>query len=98
VENHIVELNFTSMLDKHPDPIFSRGMVRDQRGNVNVIKSWNPKHDVLNFAMYEHWPREMRLRVQAGIGLYPGQLWGYDERWRDGGTASTDMMRPHRFP
>ena len=88
VENHMVELNFTSMLDKHPDPVFSRGIVRDPRGNVNIIKSWNPKHDVLNFAMYEHAPGAgMRLRTQAGIGLYNGQLSGYDERWRDSGES-----------
>lgn len=88
VENHMVELNFTSMLDKHPDPVFSRGIVRDQRGIVNIIKSWNPKHDVLNFAMYEHAASAgMRLRTQAGIGLYNGQLPGYDERWRDSGES-----------
>ena len=84
----MVELNFTSMLDKHPDPVFSRGIVRDQRGIVNIIKSWNPKHDVLNFAMYEHAASAgMRLRTQAGIGLYNGQLPGYDERWRDSGES-----------
>lgn len=88
VENHMVELDFTSMLDKHPDPVFSRGIVRDQRCAVNVVKSWNPKHDVLNFAMYEHDPNaKMRLRTQAGIGLYNGQLQGYDERWRDSGES-----------
>jgi hypothetical protein len=85
VENHVVELNFISMLDKHPDPVFSRGIVRDQRGNINIVKSWNPKHDVLNFAMYEHSPDAMgRLRTQAGVGLYGGAIEGYDERWRDG--------------
>lgn len=83
VENNIVELDFVSMLDKHPDPIFARGLVRDPRGNINVARSWNPKNDVLNFAMYEHTPT-MRLRTQAGIGKYAGVLDGYDERWRDG--------------
>jgi hypothetical protein len=73
------------MLDKHPDPIFSRGIVRDQRGNINITKSWNPKHDVLNFAMYEHSPNAaIKLRTQAGVGLYAGANEGYDERWRDG--------------
>lgn len=88
VENHIVELDFISMLDKHPDPVFSRGMMRDQRGGINVSKTWNPKYDVLNFAMYEHWPRAtaIRLRTQAGVGMYAGHLGGYDERWRDGGA------------
>ncbi|TID15312.1 hypothetical protein E2P81_ATG08375 [Venturia nashicola] len=84
VENNIVEINFVSMLDKHPDPIFARGLVRDARGNINVARSWNPKGDVLNFAMVEH-TKTMRLRSQAGVGRYTGALAGYDERWRDGG-------------
>jgi len=83
VENNIVELDFVSMLDKHPDPIYARGLVRDPRGNINVARSWNPKSDVLNFAMYEH-SKIMRLRTQVGIGKYKGVLHGYDERWRDG--------------
>ncbi|KIW02530.1 uncharacterized protein PV09_06328 [Verruconis gallopava] len=84
VENHIVELDFISMLDKHPNPIFSRSIVRDQQGNINVAKSWNPKHDVLNFAMYEHSPdNAIKLKTQAGVGSYAGQIKGYDERWRD---------------
>jgi WD40 repeat protein len=83
VEDNIVELDFVSMLDKHPDPIFARGLLRDTRGNINVARSWNPKSDVLNFAMVEH-TKTMRLRTQAGIGKYAGVLAGYDERWRDG--------------
>jgi WD40 repeat protein len=87
VENNVVELEFVSMLDKHPDPIFTNGLVRDQRGNVNVLRSWNPKNDVLNFAMYDHsGAGELRLKTQAGVGLYKGALRGYDERWRDGGS------------
>jgi WD40 repeat protein len=89
VENHVIELDFTSMLDKYPDPVFSRGIVRDHRG-INITKSWNPKHDVFNLAMYEHAPGAgLRLRTQAGVGMYHGQLKGYDERWRDSGTSMT---------
>jgi WD40 repeat protein len=83
VENNIVELDFVSMLDKHPDPIFARGLVRDIRGNINVARSWNPKGDVLNFAMIEH-TKTVRLRTQAGVGKYAGVIAGYDERWREG--------------
>jgi hypothetical protein len=83
VENNIVELDFVSMLDKHPDPIFAHGLVRDHRGNINVARSWNPKGDVLNFAMVEH-TKTMRLRTQAGVGKYAGVIAGYDERWREG--------------
>jgi WD40 repeat protein len=87
VENNVVELDFVSMLDKHPDPVFTNGLVRDQRGNINVLRSWNPKNDVLNLAMYDHsGAGELRLKTQAGVGLYTGALRGYDERWRDGGS------------
>ncbi|KAF2423719.1 hypothetical protein EJ08DRAFT_652601 [Tothia fuscella] len=87
VENNVVELDFVSMLDKHPDPIFKNGITRDQRGNINVNRSWNPKGDVLNFAMYEQAKSgDLRLKTQAGVGLYQSTLKGYDERWRDGGS------------
>jgi WD40 repeat protein len=88
VENNVVELSFISMLDKHPDPIYAHGLVRDQRGNINITRSWNPKGDVLNFAMYDHSRTgELRLKTQAGVGLYRGALAGFDERWRDGGSS-----------
>jgi WD40 repeat protein len=84
VENNVVELDFISMLDKHPDPIFAHGLARDQRGNINIVKSWNPKGDVLNFAMYDHSKTGFaRLRTQAGIGKYTGVIDGLDERWRE---------------
>jgi hypothetical protein len=87
VENNIVELDFVSMLDKHPDPIFTGGLTRDPRGNINILRSWNPKGDVLNFAMYDRSiEAQLKLKCQAGVGLYTGVLEGYDERWREGGS------------
>lgn len=85
VENSIVELDFISMMDKHPDPLFARGVVRSQRGDINVVKSWNPKDDVLNFGMYEHsMTGAVKLKTQARVGKYDGVNEGMDGRWRNG--------------
>ncbi|KAK5005647.1 hypothetical protein LTR16_006066, partial [Cryomyces antarcticus] len=60
------------------------GNGRGLESRLDVRKSWDPAHDVLNFAMYEQ-SREgaMRLRIQRDVGWVKGELGGYDERWRD---------------
>ena len=81
----MVQLDFTSIADTHPDPMFQHSLVRiGKHKTINVQKSWNPRGDVLNLASYEQGTRgAMRLRVQAGVGKYEGALEGWDERWRD---------------
>ncbi|KAL0256458.1 hypothetical protein SLS55_008853 [Diplodia seriata] len=85
VENNVVQLDFTSIADRHPDPMFQHSLVRmGKHKTVNLQKSWNPRGDVLNLASYEQGTSgAMRLRVQAGVGKYEGTLEGWDERWRD---------------
>lgn len=85
VENNAVQLDFTSIADGHPDPIFQHALVRMGKNKaINVQKSWNPRGDILNLAAYEQSTSgAMRLRVQAGVGKYEGALDGWDERWRD---------------
>ncbi|KAL2350156.1 hypothetical protein BJ546DRAFT_926983 [Cryomyces antarcticus] len=95
VENNVVQFDFVSVLDRHPDPIFEQGLrlistnahhttTNGNESRLDVRKSWDPAHDVLNFAMYEQ-SREgaMRLRIQRDVGWVKGELGGYDERWRD---------------
>jgi len=99
VENNVVQLDFVAMLDAHPDPIFKAGLVGQQQGKrhrpgLDVKKSWDPRGDVLNLAMYEQeslgsggGEGAMRLRVQRPVGrvsVGARALEGYDERWRDG--------------
>ncbi|KAH7036690.1 hypothetical protein B0J12DRAFT_677710 [Macrophomina phaseolina] len=85
VENNVVQLDFTSIADRHPDPIYQHAMVRMGKNKaINIQKSWNPRGDILNLAAYEQSTHgAVRLRVQAGVGKYEGALEGWDERWRD---------------
>lgn len=90
VENAVIQLDFVSMLDRHPDPIFNpclqHGRRIPRKGAMDVRRIWDPKAKVLDFAMYEQGGAgAMRLRVQRGVGEYAGNLDGYDERWRDSG-------------
>lgn len=91
VEDSVVEIDFVSILDKHPDPVFSRALNRHPRsGAIDVKSTWNPKGNIMNLAMYEQTTSAggaARLNIQAGVGKYPGSLPGYDERWRDGRDA-----------
>lgn len=102
-----MQLDFVAMLDAHPDPVFAAGLVQrqqrqqqqQQRGRpvsqLDVKKSWDPRGDVINLAMFEQESYEadggggglMRLRVQrpAGRVVHGARLLeGYDERWEDG--------------
>ncbi|GME47113.1 F-box domain cyclin-like protein [Neofusicoccum parvum] len=85
VENNVVQLDFTSIADQHPDSMFQHSLVRMSKNRaISVQKSWNPRGDILNLAAYEQSVKgAMRLRVQAGVGKYEGSLNGWDERWRD---------------
>lgn len=84
VEDHVVQFDFTSMMDRHPDPVFHQ-RIRWSGRKVDVKKTWNPQGDALNLGMVDQagWGAP-RLRVQTGIGLVQGAIPGLDERWRDG--------------
>lgn len=88
VENNVVQLDFVSVLDAHPDPLFAPALERFHRtGQIDVKSSWNPRHDVLQLAMYGQSAENggaVQLMVQAGVGKYRGEMGrGLDERWRD---------------
>ncbi|KAF2136175.1 uncharacterized protein K452DRAFT_292628 [Aplosporella prunicola CBS 121167] len=100
VENSVIQMDFTSIADPHPDPMYQHALVRTggrgkglsrlerSRAPINVLRSWNPRGDVLNLAAYEQSTKQaLRLRVQSGVGKYAGTLEGWDERWRDGSEA-----------
>ncbi|KAI5256824.1 hypothetical protein E4T42_01397 [Aureobasidium subglaciale] len=89
VENAVVEFNFSSVLDKHPDPIFL-GKPHGRKGQRAHAPSYlQHKLDILNLAMYSQGTdgsREgMRLRtqrsVQETIGLGTNST-DLDERWK----------------
>lgn len=96
VEGAVMSLDFLSILDKHPDPLFSRAIERfPDSNNVDIKRSYNPSDDVLNLGMYEQGNEEalgMQLMVQDGVGMGVernagrrdyARFKGLDERWKD---------------
>ena len=89
VENAVVQLDFASVLDRHPDPVHADEVKYNPAGEVDIKQTWNPRSDVLNLAMHEQMNgangASMGLKVQKSLeskhwGLRPS---GVDERWRD---------------
>ncbi|KAK4893901.1 hypothetical protein LTR27_007707 [Elasticomyces elasticus] len=89
VENAVLELGFTSALDRHQDPAFfqpwhvSRKEKRDSNGNEG-----------LDLAMYDQTAGNVKLFTQRSVGetrrlngytLDDPTVEGLDERWRVGG-------------
>lgn len=90
VENAVVEFNFSSVHDRHPDPIFLGSADSPQRQQHTSSSYFQHKHDVLNLAMYSQGTdgsREaMKLRTQRSIQETLDQEQnsaGLDERWKD---------------
>lgn len=90
-ENSVIHFNFTSMLDKHPDPVFRHSVMRNPRGDIDARKTWDQdgRHKVLSLSMYDQTHQgHMPLKVQRGaaqlqvVGADMKTLPGYDERWR----------------
>ncbi|KAF2812115.1 uncharacterized protein BDZ99DRAFT_496630 [Mytilinidion resinicola] len=99
VEDAVIQLDFTGILDAHPDPVFASTIERTQRGEISVKKSWNPRGDVMNFGMYDKTDENalgMNLWVQAGVGLYKGTATGLDDRWRDPSQVDPLPQRSNR--
>ncbi|TKA34147.1 hypothetical protein B0A50_00127 [Salinomyces thailandicus] len=102
VENAVLELAFTNVLDKHPDPAFFRPWQRHRGGGKaeggrrgGKEDLWNSK-EVLDLAMYDQ-SVDMKLCTQRSMWetfrLQPQKLDaetipGLDERWRVGSGDS----------
>jgi len=90
VENAVVEFNFSSVLDKHPDPIFLGSSTKATGRRGNTPSYLQHKQDILNLAMYSQGTdgsREgMKLRTQRSVDetldqdINPA---GLDERWKE---------------
>lgn len=86
LENTVLDFNFTSALDQHPDPVFSGSLIRDSFGQVDTQRTWNANNQVMALSMYEQsGPKEAKLVYQKNITNDLQQatdvLVGYDERW-----------------
>lgn len=88
LEGHVIELNFTSVYDRFPDPIFKFGSKRIRwryKGAVqqqDVIPKWDPYQEVMCLAMYEQVSGPPTLKQQAPIGEPGHDIPGWDERWK----------------
>lgn len=86
LENHVLDLNFTSAADPYPDPAFKSSLLHDNAGNFDSRQTWNRGNQVMALSMYEQSGRkETKLVYQKDIsnGMVQADksLKGYDERW-----------------
>jgi len=85
VEDNVVHLNFTSMLDEYPDPLFRKSLFGNRATGLMVRKTWDPVRKCTSLNMYEQGANgDLPLRRQRLINtLSPTDkiIPGYDERW-----------------
>ncbi|KAF2258158.1 hypothetical protein CC78DRAFT_622046 [Lojkania enalia] len=106
LEGTVVNLDFVSILDKYPDPLFNQTIERfPDSGEVHLEQSYNPNSDVLNLGMYEQGDDKMlgmHLMVQDSIGMGvvenaqardSARFMGLDERWKDPSDESNRWIR-----
>jgi WD40 repeat protein len=106
VEAAVLSLDFLSVADKHPDPLFTSAMKRfTGSSTIDMKYTYNPTDDVLNLGMYEQGNEQalgMKLMVQDGVGMGVGKnaegrdfakFRDVDERWKDPSDESGRWMR-----
>jgi WD40 repeat protein len=86
-ENSVMQFNFTSMLDKHPDPVFKHAIVRRPGGHIDAKKTWDSdgKHRVLSLSSYVQTAQgHFSLKIQRRSDKldFAEAIPGFDERWR----------------
>ncbi len=89
MEGRVLHINFTSMLDHYPDPLFRHRIRRKGTGRIDIEKTWNPFGQVLQLSMYNHTGRAA-LMSQKPVGPltdYQSAISGLDERWYDMGAV-----------
>lgn len=88
VENAVLELAFTSILDPHPDPTFFSSRPNRRRSN-ETLQGFQSK-EVLNLAMYDQTADMMKLKTQRSlwetfqVRNEAGRTWTDDKRWLEG--------------
>ncbi|ORY14629.1 hypothetical protein BCR34DRAFT_623222 [Clohesyomyces aquaticus] len=86
LEGAVMGLDFLSVIDKHPDPIFATAITRfPDTGRIDVKRSYNAWDNSLNFGMYEQGTEKgagLRLMVQEGVAERTGAA-RETEYWRE---------------
>lgn len=86
-ENSVTHLNFTSVLDRHPDSVYRNSLYKGPNGDIDIQKTWDPTYNdrVLRLSMYNQTTSgDVRLKVQRDVQRASkphGTIAGYDERW-----------------
>lgn len=106
VEGAVMGLDFLSVTDKHPDPLFSHTIERFPDANtIDIKRSYNLGDDVLNFGMYgqgNEYVLDMKLMVQGDVTNEvrghaerrdKEKFQGLDERWKDPSDDSERWSR-----
>ena len=92
IENNVVELAFTDVLDPHPDPTYFKNWAPKGARGEHEWNGWRTK-DVIDLACYEQ-RADMKLCAQRGLvetsrtrDVVPSDaVEGLDRRWRVGGS------------
>jgi WD40 repeat protein len=106
VEGAVMGIDFLSVTDKYPDPLYSGAIERfPGSGAIDIEASYNPRGDVLSLGMYEQGNEQalnMRLVVQHDVSnelrktidSRDGTRFGIlDERWMDPSDESGRWSR-----
>ncbi|KAF2720373.1 hypothetical protein K431DRAFT_285859 [Polychaeton citri CBS 116435] len=87
IENGVLDLTFTGVLDRHPDPVVpSPGLRWNQRGGDDAVvaqaQQWLKKNRVLDLSMYDQ-DTGLQLVKQKGVRLSTDatERVELDERW-----------------
>jgi len=81
LENRVIQVDVTSVMDKHPDPIYGSDPRLDRQGTVS--RKWDPRGDAMNLSLFYNDTATLTMMVQQNVtNLKRGKaLKGWDERW-----------------
>ena len=96
VESTVLQFDIVSIMDKHVDPVFQRGLAHSGEQH-NLKKKWDPQDNVLCLPMYEHNTGPVKLLKQRKVEFTEGSINGLDERWRHLESRPVDV-RPRHHP
>ncbi|CAF9916154.1 MAG: hypothetical protein HETSPECPRED_002778 [Heterodermia speciosa] len=100
IENSVIQLDVVSILDRHPDPVFSTGLSSSSCAPWEKSPKWDPGQEAINLRLYERVTGNVRIKTQLGVdeagrrfcvGKSERARLGrkdvgeaWDERWREG--------------
>ena len=82
IEGNIIQIDLVSILDRHPDPLFTGKHLELEDGD-DIRGRWDPKGEAIPLSMYEHDIGPVKLFKQRPRLEYSRRPFrpGWDERW-----------------